>query len=272
MESSYQYLSQTILKYQEIYTQDPESKIFAVLADAYRRQKRFEQAYSIASKGVSYHPHFSGGHLALARVLMSQNQYHKAIEHLKQTIKLAPDNLLAHKLLGECCLQLQQPADAIRTYKMVLSLNPLDTHSKEMLKKLENIIPPEFLIPHSLKTPESVKKAQTMALAIESQLKKPLFQRTFDYELERYISLIDAFSARNDYKKALNTVDEALSRIGSTPELKRRHLLLIQRFESSMSDLMPSEDGRIKNKIAILKRLLERIEKRRIYPLKKTKP
>ena len=268
MESSYQNLSQTISKYQEIYTQDPESKIFAVLADAYRQRKYLEQAYSIASKGVASHPRFPAGHLILARILMSQNQYSTAIKHFKRTTELAPDNLMAHRLLGECYLQLRRTEDAIRTYRMVLCLNPLDHYSKNMLKKLEHAIPSEFLIPQHLKTSESIEKVESIAQTIESQLKKPFFQRTLNYELERYISLIDAFSARNDYKKAIETVDEAFARVGPTPELKRRRTFLNQRFNSSASDLTPQDDGKIKKKIEILKRLLDRIEKRKIYPLK----
>jgi len=131
-------VSSFVERYQLLYEKDPQSKVFAPLAEAYRRMGLVDEAIDMAEKGVKRHPHFASGRVALGKCFVQKSQYDKALEQLKVAVELSPENLLAHQLLAECFARLRKPAEALNAYKMVLFLNPADAKVAQIVKKLEH--------------------------------------------------------------------------------------------------------------------------------------
>src|SRR5688572_23036133 len=102
-----------IERYQKLFEKDPKSKVFAPLGEAYRKMGLIKEALSILERGVKFHPHFASGRVALAKVLISQNEHTKAIEQLLVATDLSPENLLAQKLLAECYIALKKSKEAL---------------------------------------------------------------------------------------------------------------------------------------------------------------
>ncbi len=247
----------TINRYHQIYLKDPESKIFAPLAEAYRKAGQLEHAYAIAKKGLKDHPEFASGQVTFARILIDMNEKEKAISHLKLATEMSPDNFLAHKLLGETYIQLKKLAEALQVFKMALYLDPMDEFAKKMVKKLESLSAADF-------TDENILKNSSHTAPNTSLQNVSKNFKVMGHELDRYVSLIDAHVARNDYVRASSTLSEALDKLGKSPELQRRQIFLSQRFEDSSQKL--SEIDTVANQhLKILNQLLERIENRRIY-------
>lgn len=98
--------------------------------------------------------------------------------------------------------------------------------------------------------------------------------------LQRMLSLIDAFIARNDLIKASELIDESRQEFGSNPELsKRAHLVQSRGFSSKMTEQIPESGGEratpltplvsrekqiLKNKLEKLQLLLRKIDGLRI--------
>ena len=84
--------------------------------------------------------------------------------------------------------------------------------------------------------------------------------------VERTISLIDAFLARNDIDKAKESLIEAEKRLGHNEELIRRKRLIQQVTENTPEPINPlptkAEQARelIDEKINILQKILKNIE------------
>src|SRR4051812_1873041 len=95
-------------RYQMIFEKDPKSKVFAPLAEAYRRMGLLNEAIDLAEKGVKTHPHFASGRVALGKCFVQKGEYQKATEHLMIARDLSPENLLAHQLIAECYLRLKK--------------------------------------------------------------------------------------------------------------------------------------------------------------------
>ncbi len=249
----------TIDKYQAVYRNDPESKIFAPLAEAHRKAGNLEHAFEIAKKGTEDHPEFASGLVTFSRILIDMNERDKAIVHLKMATEMSPDNFLAHKLLGETYINLKLPVKALQVFKMALYLDPMDEFAKKMVKKLESLSASEF-------EDESLFNLSEPSLN-PSNFKKPSQYsplKTSSHELDRYISLVDAYISRNDYLKASNTVIEALDKFDKNPELQRRKIFLSQRFEDS-SQKLSEIDTDANRHLEILNLLLTRVENRRLY-------
>ncbi len=129
--------SSVLLKYLKIYQDDPTSRIFAPLAEAYRKAGLVEQAIEICHEGLVHHPDFIGGKVALARALFDQKKFQKVIEVLDSVVTAAPDNLVAGRLFAESHLALANVDRALAAYKILLYLSPYDKEVAEIVRELE---------------------------------------------------------------------------------------------------------------------------------------
>lgn len=120
------------------YQEDPSSRVFAPLAEAYRKAGLLDEAVEIAREGVKKHPSFIGGKVALARALYDLKRYDEVVELLKPVAMEAPDNLVAQRLVAESSLILGQIADALAAYKMLLYFVPDDWETVKIVKELES--------------------------------------------------------------------------------------------------------------------------------------
>ena len=132
--------SQEVEKYQTLYNKNPKSKTFALLSEGYLQLGLLKESLQIAQDGVRQHPKFPGGHIVLSRILMQYDKIERALQHLKIAIELSPQNLLAHRLMAEAYLDINQPTKAIRALKRILLFNPEHKKTQRAVKKLENLI------------------------------------------------------------------------------------------------------------------------------------
>lgn len=220
-----------IERYQKIYEQDPKSKVFAPLAEAYRKMGLLQEAKTLCQDGLKANPHFAGGHVALAKVHLELKEPEKALKNLNEATRLSPENFLAHELLAQCHLLLKDPKEALKAYKMLLFLDPQHSKAQRAVKKLESLTADEYEsdafdmkpVSHLVKEWE----AHDESIHLEEQETQP--NEKLIRNLERYTSLIDAFIVRNDIDRALETLNDAENLIGSHPEFVKRLKLIQQR-------------------------------------------
>jgi len=117
--------------------QDPTSRVFAPLAESYRRLGRLDEAIEICQRGLEHHPDFHGGRVALAKCFIEKNRYQDAQIELEKVVHLAPENLLAQKLLGEALMAQGLDSQALHAFKMALLLAPFDVSLTEKVHQLE---------------------------------------------------------------------------------------------------------------------------------------
>ena len=222
-----------IERFQLEYQKNPRSRVFASLAEAYRKMGYLDEAFRISTRGTQIHPAFAGGRVAFAKVLIDMKQSAEALEQLEKAIELSPENLLAHSLMGEVLLELRRPKDALKSFKMVLFLNPNDAKAKAAVGKWEFLSADEYedelfaMKPvFALDSPSAT--AHVPLLHPESQ---PEEQR-HDQAVERALSLADAFTVRGETEKALSVLADASRRIGPNSEIEKRYDLLVRRAKA----------------------------------------
>lgn len=261
-----------IERYQIEYQKNPRSRIFAPLAEAYWQMGMLDEAYQICSKGVQVHPDFSGGRVVFAKILIAREERQKALEQLKAAVEASPDNLMAHSLLGETLLELRKPKEALEAFKMVLFLNPENERAQRAVKKWEFLSADEYdedlfqmrpvfdAKPAPILTPE--KEPQQFEAEVDPAWKAR--------EIERAVSLADAFTVRNDLERAMQILNDAGRELGASESIERRLRLLEKR--TKVLDSEPEEESvsanplraPIERKRARLETLLRRIHERRV--------
>ena len=127
-----------IYQYLKKYQEDPTSRVFAPLAEAYRKAGLVDEAIDIAREGLRVHPGFVGGRVALARALFDKREYQHVIDELSLIVRDVPDNLIAQKLLAESNLMLGRVPEALGAYKMLLYFSPNDPEAMQMVSELES--------------------------------------------------------------------------------------------------------------------------------------
>jgi tetratricopeptide (TPR) repeat protein len=127
-----------IYHYLRRYQEDPRSRVFAPLAEAYRKAGLLDEAIEIARDGVRVHPHFVGGKVALARAFFDKGMYEEVIKELESVAIDAPDNLVAQKLLAESYLILGRIADSLAAYKVLLFFMPTDQEIINLVQEIES--------------------------------------------------------------------------------------------------------------------------------------
>ncbi|MCB0415178.1 MAG: tetratricopeptide repeat protein [Bdellovibrionales bacterium] len=253
--------SDFIEKYQLILEQQPHSKVFAPLAEAYRKMGLFRQAKEICERGVKANPDFASGRVAYAHLLVEQENYESALSQLKEALSLAPENILAHNLLAETYLHLKRPKDALKSYKMVLFLNPQHLKAQKAVQKLESLTADEYdddlfaLKKLSFSTLEDSPDEPN----IEEIKSRP--SEANQIFRDRHFSLIDAFIARSDFKKAQSCLKRAVQELGELPELIKRQKLINRNLHPTANRSAPTEEGfsNKKKKIKKLEHLLKNI-------------
>lgn len=115
---------------------DPQSRVFAQLADAYRKEGLLEEAIRICRDGLVAHPTYVSARVVLGRALLEQGALEEAEAEFRRVLELAPDNLLALRLLGDIYAQQGRSGEAREHYERALRLNPLDRETRGSLAAL----------------------------------------------------------------------------------------------------------------------------------------
>lgn len=258
-----------IERYQLLLQKDPRSKLFAPLAEAYRKNGWTDEAYELCKKGTQFHPHFPGGKVVFAKILIERGERDEALEQLKAASDLSPENILAQRLLAQLLLEMRRPKEALRAFKMVLFLNPQDESALKNVKRLESLTADEF--------DEELFEMKPLAKAVRplqtTESPQPATFAQTARGLERALSLIDAFVVRSDFDRALKFLDESEDQYGPHPELTKRRVFLTRKNadldlrEESAARISPVDQPLsrpLQSELYRLKAMLQRINDRRV--------
>lgn len=152
--------SALLSKYLQLYKRQPGSRVFAPLAESYRKLGMYDEALKILKEGIKRHPTYVLGYLVLAQCYHDQNKNEAAYQTLLPLAAHNKDNPGLQKLFAQVCLQLGNLDEALQTFKYLLFLNPRDKYYAQQVKALEddllkkNNIKPQSII---VKSPQAQK-------------------------------------------------------------------------------------------------------------------
>lgn len=153
--------SALLAKYFSMYKKDPRSRVFAPLAESFRKLGMLEDAYKILREGIRNHPHYTLGYIVLAHCYYDEGKYELTYNTLRPIIHKNADNISLQKIFAQACIHLGHLEEALDTYKYLLFLNPQDKVFAEEVKKLED----DLMVGHKrlsleqiIKSPEDVER------------------------------------------------------------------------------------------------------------------
>lgn len=151
-----QLLSPLFLKYQSDFEKNPRSRVFAPLAETYRKLGMTDKAMEILSQGIRFHPSYVMGYLGLAFCYFDLKQFNLAYTTLRPLIENNRDNLRLQKLFADVCIELGKEEEALETFKYLLFINPRDKEVAGQVTRLEKRIEERYKPSHKpIIVPES---------------------------------------------------------------------------------------------------------------------
>lgn len=231
---------QKIEKLQLELQNNPRSLAFPQLADLYVNEEMFDEAYELLERGLKYHPNSVSAMIILAKILKHREHYTEAEKQLTKAITLAAQNWQAYLLRADLYVKTKSHKKALEDFKKVLIFNPTHPIARRAVAKLEMLTVDSdidadgtFEVAPLRKVSESADKNEIRSQIQQiSQKENPLPFEPISPKLERILSLIDAFTMRQDYAKALKLLYECKSEFGNHSEISQR-LLKLSQFESA---------------------------------------
>lgn len=119
---------------------DPQSRLFAQLAEELRKDGDLADAIEVARTGLEKHPNYPSARMTLGRALLDTGDMRGAQRELEAVVQGAPDNILAGRLLAECLESEGHLEDALARYRTTLALSVGDKQIASRVEALEQRI------------------------------------------------------------------------------------------------------------------------------------
>lgn len=155
--------SALLAKYFTMYKKNPRSRVFAPLAEAFRKLGMLDDAYKVLKDGIRNHPTYVLGYIVLSHCYYDEEKFELVYNTLRPIIHQNADNFSLQKIFAQACIHLGHLEEALDTFKYLLFMNPKDKFFAEQVKRLED----DLLVGHKklsldqlIKSPESEQAVQ----------------------------------------------------------------------------------------------------------------
>ena len=130
--------SSLLSKYSHMYEKNPRSRVFAPLAETYRKLGMLDEAMQILKERIRNHPSYTLGYIVLAHCYFDIQYFELAYNTIRPFVAKNLENITMQKLFAKTCINLGHLEEALQTFKQLLLLNPKDGYVADQVKILED--------------------------------------------------------------------------------------------------------------------------------------
>lgn len=130
--------SSLLNKYTLMYEKKPRSRVFAPLAETYRKLGMIDESLKILKEGIKNHPSYTLGYIVLAHCYFDMQNYEMAYNTIRPFVAQNLENITLQKLFAKTCINLGHLEEALQTFKYLLLINPKDQYVADQIKLLED--------------------------------------------------------------------------------------------------------------------------------------
>jgi tetratricopeptide (TPR) repeat protein len=116
---------------------EEKSRVFARLADTFRRSDHLEEAIELCHRGLVHHPDYASGHIVLGQCYLDLGRLEEARDAFLRALALDEDNILTLRSLGDILFQQGELEEAAGHYRQALQLDPRNRDLMELIREVE---------------------------------------------------------------------------------------------------------------------------------------
>ncbi len=129
--------SAEISRLRDLLQNNPSSRLFVPLAEAYLQSDMLEEGIQVLHDGLKTHSSFVAARVMLGKAYLKTTQHLEAKEQFEQVIAIAPSNIPSLKGLAKIHQQEGLFAEAKTAYQTILKIDPEDKEAMASLETLE---------------------------------------------------------------------------------------------------------------------------------------
>ncbi|HSG27366.1 MAG TPA: tetratricopeptide repeat protein, partial [Candidatus Krumholzibacterium sp.] len=130
-------LSAEIRHLSERLNEAPDSRLFAPLADAYRKSGQVDRAIELCEEGLGKFPDYASAHVILGKCFYDKGATERSKAEFDRVLELDSENMVALKFLGDI-MQAENRYDEARKYfDRLLAIDPMNEEVLRLLKEME---------------------------------------------------------------------------------------------------------------------------------------
>jgi tetratricopeptide (TPR) repeat protein len=121
----------------ERYKRSHDSRLFAPLADAYRKNGEIDKAIEILEKGLEKFPQYASAHVILGKCFYDKGATARAKGEFSRVLEIDTENMVALKFMGDIHVAENKRAEAAEYYRKILAVDPTNGEVARALKEME---------------------------------------------------------------------------------------------------------------------------------------
>ncbi len=121
----------------ERYDRARDSRLFAPLADAYRKNGDVDKAIEILDRGLEKMPQYASAHVILGKCYYDKGATERSKAEFRRVLELDGENLVALKFMGDILLAEDKRSEAAEFYRKILSIDATNAEVARALKEME---------------------------------------------------------------------------------------------------------------------------------------
>ena len=125
-----------IEKLERLVKENPKGRLFASLADAYRKDGQYPKALEVLEAGLKNHPDYVSARVVLGRVQMAIGDKVQAREAFSRVVELDPESVIALKALADLAEEQGQGEEALRWSGQLLTVDPGNEEAQKQVDRL----------------------------------------------------------------------------------------------------------------------------------------
>ncbi len=122
----------------ERYNRAPDSRLFAPLADAYRKNGQIDKAIELCEKGLEKYSDYASARVILGKCFYDKGATQRARVEFARVLEIDPDNMVARKYMGEILLAENRKEEAAEHFRHLLAIDPTNEEASKTLEEIES--------------------------------------------------------------------------------------------------------------------------------------
>ena len=202
-------ISAEIRYLKEKYDRAPESRLFAPLADAYRKIGQVDRAIELCEAGLIRYPDYASAHVILGKCFYDKGATERSRAEFLRVIELDPENMVALKFMGDIQLAEGKRDDAVSYLRKLLAIDPTNGEAAAMLEGIEGEFKSREI---DLETAQRVHHgSQTTEMATMTLAGIYAAQGYYTKALKIYREILDAQPQNSEAKRMIGKIEEMIA-------------------------------------------------------------
>lgn len=244
--------SPQLVRYSYLYQKNPNSRVFAPLAENYRKLGMLTDAFEVLKEGLKKHPDYTLGYIVLSKCHRDAGELSRAYDVLKFSSKIDADNFAYKELRASLAYKLDETQDALNLYMELKDLNPKGDYSGRILE-LNSRLNPRRATPasHIELSPVETTKLVSDWVHMDFSGTRANYSSDDEQALDDYseseltsVTLMKLYMDQGYYAKALQSANTLLVSDPTNQEVRQMRDEIIQKklFENEITQFEEDDE------------------------------